>query len=145
MDISHLSDKGVEEVFTMTDCPVMASHSDVRDIRNVPRNLKKEQIQELIRRKGLIGINFFAPFVGEDPGITDILRHMDYILELGGEDVLAIGSDFDGCDGLFPKGIRDVRDISGLRESIVREGFGDKLAEKIFFENARRFVLENVK
>lgn len=145
LDISHLSDQGVDDIFSLTDRPVIASHSDVRDIRNQPRNLKKEHIQELIRRRGIIGINFYAPFVGDgQPDISDLLRHMDAVLDLGGEDILAIGSDFDGCDGNFPSRICGVESIPDLREELLKHGFTKKLTEKIFFENAYRFVLENV-
>ena len=145
LDISHLSDQGAEDIFLMTDAPVIASHSNVRDICGKPRNLKKEQIRELIRRKGLIGMNFFAPFVGEKPSVEDLLRHMDYILEMGGEDVLAFGTDFDGCDGEFPRGITGVQSMVDVRETMEKHGFSQGLLDKIFFDNASRFVLENLK
>lgn len=145
LDISHLSDAGVEDIFQMTDGPVIASHSNVREIWNCPRNLKKEQIQEIIRRKGLIGMNMFAHFVEEKPTILDVLRHMDYILNLGGEDALAFGGDLDGSSDMFPQGFKGVESIPLVRETMEREGFGVKLTEKIFFENARAFVLKNVR
>lgn len=145
LDISHLSDQGAEDLFSLTDAPVIASHSNVREICGHSRNLKKEHIQELIRRKGLIGMNFYAPFVGENPSIHSLIRHMDRILEMGGEDVLAIGSDFDGSQGNFPRGISGVQSIPDLQAAMEKEGFSRKLLEKIFFGNASRFVLENVK
>lgn len=145
LDISHLSDRGAEDIFSLTDRPVMASHSDVRRICSNPRNLNQEQIKEIIRRKGIIGINFFAPFVGEKPSLSDLVRHMDAILEAGGEDILAVGSDFDGCDGLFPEGIQGVQSIPHIKEILTKEGFSEKLLEKIFFGNADRFVAENVR
>ncbi len=144
MDISHLSDAGVCDVFSITDRPVMASHSNVRDIYNKPRNLKKQQIQELIRRKGLIGMNLFSNFVGDTPGLADILYHMDYILNLGGEDALALGGDLDGTDNRFPEGFTGVESIPRLWEVMEKAGFGTRLIEKIFFENARNFIMENL-
>lgn len=145
LDISHLSDAGAEEIFSMTDRPVMASHSNVRAVCDQPRNLRKEQIRELIRRKGLIGMNLFSEFVGEKPEITDVLRHMDVILEMGGEDVLAFGGDLDGSSDRFPKGFYGVESIPLIREAMEREGFGRVLTDKIFFENARAFTLKNVR
>lgn len=146
MDISHLSDAGAEDIFLMTDGPVMASHSNVREVCGRPRNLKKWQIQELIQRKGLIGMNLFSAFVGENnPTLLDLLRHMDYILELGGEDVLSLGGDLDGTGNRFPMEFYGVESVPHLREVMENEGFGRKLADKIFFENARAFVMENVR
>ncbi len=145
LDISHLSDQGVEDLFSMTDRPIIASHSDIREVQDVPRNLRKEHLQELIRRKGIVGMNFYGRFVGEQPDISDLLRHMDAVLEAGGEDTLVIGSDFDGCSGCFPEGITGIQSIPALREELLKHGFTEKLTEKIFYENAHRFMMENVK
>ena len=145
MDVSHLSDQGVEDLFGLTDRPIIASHSNVREVWDRPRNIKKEHLKELIRRKGIIGMNFFSNFVGEEPKVEDLLRHMDQVLEMGGEDCLAIGSDFDGCSGRFPEGIKGVQSVPDLRRALLAHGFGESLVEKIFHENAYRFVLENVK
>lgn len=144
LDISHLSDQGAEDLMTLTDKPIIASHSNVRSVCPRPRNLPEGLIRELIRRQGLIGINFFAPFVGENPQVEDLLRHMDVILSLGGEDVLALGGDLDGCDGVFPAGISGVETVPVLRERMEKAGFGAALIEKVFFENAENFIWRNV-
>ena len=144
LDISHLSDRGAEDLMTLTDAPIIASHSNVRSVCPHPRNLPEGLIRELIRRQGLIGINFFAPFVGENPQVEDLLRHMDVILSLGGEDVLALGGDLDGCDGVFPAGISGVETVPVLRERMEKAGFGAALIEKVFFENAENFIWRNV-
>lgn len=144
LDISHLSDQGAEDLMTLTDAPIIASHSNVRSVCPHPRNLPEGLIRELIRRQGLIGINFFAPFVGENPQVEDLLRHMDVILGLGGEDVLALGGDLDGCDGVFPAGISGVETVPVLRERMEKAGFGAALIEKVFFENAENFIWRNV-
>ena len=144
LDISHLSDQGAEDLMTLTDAPIIASHSNVRSVCPHPRNLPEGLIRELIRRQGLIGINFFAPFVGENPQVEDLLRHMDVILSLGGEDVLALGGDLDGCDGVFPAGISGVETVPVLRERMEKAGFGAALIEKVFFENAENFIWRNV-
>lgn len=144
LDISHLSDQGAEDLMTLTDKPIIASHSNVRSVCPRPRNLPEGLIRELIRRQGLIGINFFAPFVGENPQVEDLLRHMDVILSLGGKDVLALGGDLDGCDGVFPAGISGVETVPVLRERMEKAGFGAALIEKVFFENAENFIRRNV-
>lgn len=145
LDISHLSDQGAEDLLTLTDVPVIASHSNVRSVCNHPRNLPDGLIRELIRRKGLIGMNFFAPFVGRSPRMEDLLRHMDTVLNMGGEDVLALGGDLDGCDGIFPDGMTGVQSIPALREAMDQAGFGSELTEKIFSANAENFVRKNVR
>lgn len=145
LDVSHLSDQGVEDLFLLTDRPIIASHSNVREVWDRPRNIRSEHLKELTRRKGIIGMNFFSNFVGEEPGMEDILHHMDQVLELGGEDCLALGGDFDGCAGRFPAGMKGVQSIPSLRETLLDHGYSENLVEKIFFENAYRFVMENVR
>lgn len=144
MDISHLSDQGADDLLNMTDLPVIASHSNVRSICAHPRNLPENLIRELIRRKGIIGINFFAPFVGENPQVSDLFRHMDVILNMGGEDTLALGGDFDGCDGMFPRNMTGVESVPLLKSEMEKAGFCHKLIEKIFFGNAESFIRRNV-
>ena len=144
VDISHLSDQGTDDVFSETDRPVMASHSNVREVQNHPRNLQTAHIRELIRRKGLMGLNFYGPFVKDHPAKEDLLRHVDAVLNLGGEDILAIGGDFDGCGQNFPEGITDVSSIPHIRHMLEREGVAPAVTEKLFYGNAWRFLLENL-
>ncbi len=152
LDISHLSDQGIEDIFQMTERPVMASHSNVREICSHPRNLQKAHIQELARRRGLLGLNFYAPFIREQigeqnrerPRMTDLIRHIDAVLEAGGAEILAIGSDFDGCGEQFPEGMTDVQAVLRFRQMLEQEGFGADIIENIFFGNAQRFLTQNV-
>ena len=143
LDLSHLSDQGVEDIFQLTDRPVIASHSNVREVCSHPRNLKKEQIRELIRRKGLIGMNYYQEFVARRPKLTDLLRHMDTVLQMGGEDILALGGDLDGCKNQMVRGIAGVQSIPDLKDVMEREGFGKQVIEKIFWKNAERFLMQN--
>lgn len=141
LDISHLSDAGVEDVFSITEVPVIASHSNVRDICSNPRNLTISHIWEIIKRRGIIGMNFYAPFIkdGESVEMTELFRHMDYILNQGGEDVLVLGSDFDGCGNRFAEGMTGVESIPILMEKMERAGFGAEVIEKVFWKNGHEF------
>lgn len=143
LDISHLSDQGAEDLFSITEAPVIASHSNVRSVCAHPRNLPDSLIHEIIRRKGLIGMNFFAPFVGEYSGIEGVLRHVDAVLSMGGENVLALGADFDGCSGQFPPGITGVESIPELKRYMEAAGLGAELTDKILCGNAEAFIKRN--
>lgn len=98
VDLSHASDQTAEDIFTLIDrekleIPVIASHSNLREIYSHPRNLPDEFAKEIIRRKGVIGMNFVRSFIGE-AGIEDLARHISRGLELGGESALCFGADF---------------------------------------------------
>lgn len=101
MDLSHSSDWLAHGILEYMDqkrlkIPVMASHSNFRAITNCPRNLPDDIAKEIIKKEGLIGLNFFAPFVHEtDPSV--LMRHVEYALHLGAGKNLCFGADF-FCD-----------------------------------------------
>lgn len=139
-DISHLSDDGVADVFAADDGVLIATHSDARAVTDHYRNLTDEMIAELVRRKGLIGINFAKDFLhtpGEAASLDDVYRHISYFLERGCERTLCFGSDFDGAH--LPSGIDSIAGIPPLFAYLQKRGLPDALLYDIFFENALRF------
>ncbi|WP_043934343.1 dipeptidase [Bacillus sp. EB01] len=98
-DVSHLSERGFWDVMELADFP-MASHSNAFTKCPHPRNLKDDQIRAIIRRDTVMGLTFVPYFLSKagKATITDVLRHLDHICSLGGEDHIGFGSDFDGID-----------------------------------------------
>jgi microsomal dipeptidase-like Zn-dependent dipeptidase len=106
LDLSHASDRlswAILEFFDKEGLahPVVASHSNLRAVAPVSRNLPDDLAREIIKRKGVIGLNFFRPFVGEKA--DDFFRQIDNLLRLGGADTLCFGADFFHDDDLSPK------------------------------------------
>ena len=134
-DISHLSDKGFDDLIHVYSAPVVATHSNSRAVCENRRNLTDDQFREIVRRGGVIGLNLYPPFMGDD-SICEIIPHIDHFLSLGGEDVLAIGADFDGAP--MPKEIAGIADMVKLH-TLLRKNYGEKVADKIFFCNAYNF------
>lgn len=140
IDVSHASDKLFYDVAELTEKPFVASHSDSRNITNHKRNLTDEQFKLITERKGLVGLNFHKDFLNNTPDkadILDVLRHTDYFLSLGGENTLALGSDFDGCN--LAKNIETNADFYKIYELFLKNGFDEDVVNKIFFENALNF------
>jgi membrane dipeptidase len=139
-----LADAGVKDVFSMTTGPVMASHANSRTIHEHPRNLTDPVIREIAQRKGWIGLVFEGAFVAS-PGelsIDKVFRHLDHMLELGAEDVVGFGSDFDGTINSVP-GLENAADYKPLTEKVL-DRYGTTLGNKILFENFERFLLTNL-
>ncbi len=156
-DVSHINRTGFYDVIS-SGAMVIASHSNSEAVllktrkdsedKNFAcrRSLNDEQIKLLTECKGLIGINFCNRFLGDkgDDGFEAVYRHMSHMIDLGCEDVLAIGSDFDGCE-INPE-LAGIDKIPALMAYLSEKGFDDKLLEKIFYENAYKFfkkVLQN--
>ena len=135
-DVSHLNEACFWDVYEHMKLPPIASHSNSREICDVPRNLWKKQIQAIIDRKGYIGINFYTRFLAKEDRSTldDVLRHIDYIFELGGEDVLGFGSDFDGIEEKVP-GLESPLDVPALIATLERRGVTGEILEGIAGKN----------
>lgn len=136
VDLSHASDKLFFDVVNIAEKPVIATHSNSRAVADVNRNLTDEQFKIIRDMRGVVGLNFYKGFLNNDENkanIEDLLRHADHFLNLGGEDVLCIGADFDGAD--MPEDIKGMESISSIYQRICEE-FSVKIAKKIFYDNA---------
>jgi membrane dipeptidase len=141
VDASHLSDKAFWDLCDIARKPFVASHSNARAVCGHRRNLTDSMFAEIARRGGIAGICFHKGFIREDSAdgaIDDLLRHVHHFLELGGEDALALGSDFDGCD--TPDYLQDgISRFDYLAESLERSGIPPQTVDKILFQNANRY------
>ena len=142
VDVSHLSDPGFRDVCVKSQAPFMASHSNCRGICAHPRNLTDEQIKAVGQAGGFVGVNLYADFLVDHPetdpcGTDVILRHLDHLLNLAGEDHVGLGTDFDGMSRL-PAGIEGVADMASLYCQIS-DKYGKILANKVFGDNLREF------
>ncbi len=150
-DISHLSDGGAEDVFALSELPVVASHSNCAAVCNVSRNLTDGQIKKIAESGGLVGLNFCRDFVVEgafadglygtahtknESVFESLYGHFIHLVNVGGEDIAAIGSDF---DGIPPYGeLSDCTKICALFEYFDRRGVRAGLLEKFAFGNFLR-------
>lgn len=140
IDVSHLNDRGFDDLLSVAEKPFVASHSNARAVRGHKRNLTDGQIQEMVRRGCLIGLNFYNAFLREDgcPGtLNDLWRHTAHFLELGAERCLALGSDADGAD--LPPCLNSPRAFAGLYGYFLDRGLSSELAERILWKNAMDF------
>ncbi|MBQ9781962.1 MAG: membrane dipeptidase, partial [Clostridia bacterium] len=63
VDLSHISKKGFNDVCKYSKKPVVASHSNCQSICNNSRNLSDENLKLLANTGGVVGINFYPPFI----------------------------------------------------------------------------------
>lgn len=98
VDFSHASDELAFEILDYIDThhltiPVIASHSNFRIIQLHERNLPDELASEIIRRNGLIGMNFIQPFVHHKRPEA-LFEHIQHGLQLGGGHAVCFGADY---------------------------------------------------
>lgn len=141
VDVSHLSDQGFWDVASVAKKPFLATHSNARALCGVTRNLTDEMIHKMADGGGIAGVNFCADFLFPHAGmsrLSDIVCHMVYMLNKGGEDFVALGSDFDGIASALE--IKDAGGMDLLFDEMARAGISARVAEKIAWGNAYRFL-----
>lgn len=142
IDISHLSDGGAEEILTGRKIPAVASHSNAAAVCNVSRNLTDGQIKLLADCGGVAGVNFCKTFLGAgktaESTFEEVFQHINHILNVGGEDVIALGSDFDGISA--PVGLEDCTKVQRIFGYLSERGISVKILEKLAYKNALRVM-----
>ncbi len=150
VDVSHLSDAGFWDVARNATRPFIASHSNARAVCGHVRNLTDEMIRALADKGGITGINYCAAFLdpkedeGECFGTAALMAdHIEHIRQVGGLDVIALGSDFDGIGDNLE--FKDCSMVQLLADELHRRRYSDDAIEKIFNGNARRLLKETLR
>jgi membrane dipeptidase len=139
LDLSHLNEKGFDDIAALTDAPLVATHSNAYAVTPSTRNLTDRQLDVIRQTDGLVGLNFATIFLREDGrkstfnGWDPVLRHLDHLIEKLGEDRVGFGSDFDGA--AVPADIGDVAGLPRLIDALRAHGYGETLLRKIALEN----------
>lgn len=139
IDVSHLSDAGFYQVLAATNKPFVASHSNARSICPHVRNMTDDMIRKLALRGGVMGMNYYPVFLGEDESaqtISAVVRHILHIRNVGGYECIGLGSDFDGIPGHGE--LKDCSSLPLLAEQLQRAGLTANEIESIFYKNVLR-------
>jgi microsomal dipeptidase-like Zn-dependent dipeptidase len=155
IDISHASDRLGADILNYLDrskssLKAIASHSNFRSVRRVPRNIPDELAQEIAQKGGVIGLTAIRNFIGTT--MEDYYRHIEYALDKGLGDALAIGADFFCVPNLSPDVLEafyqehffpTLSDASCLQSVLdeVEKRFGSDVKQKMAWKNAQQKLL----
>lgn len=145
LDVSHLADAGFWDVCECAALPFVASHSNSRAVCQNRRNLTDEMFGELVRRGGLVGINFYSAFLCDarhSACADSVVRHVDRFMSLGGQKIVCIGADFDGAT--VPDDIAGPDRVEAVAEALLRANYSESLVRDILFDNTLRFFAERL-
>ena len=136
VDVSHISDEAFWDIMDITQKPIIASHSNSRAIHPVSRNLTDDMFCAICKIEGIVGINLYADFLGNEPTIDTVCDHIIHFLSLdpAGKHI-ALGGDLDGCDRL-PDGFSGVQDYPLLAQKLLDRGLSEDTVYDIFWNNA---------
>ena len=137
VDVSHIAPAGFWDVIETSSKPIIATHSNAKAMCPHPRNLDDKQILAINENDGLIGVTFAGQFLEHDYNdacIESIYRHIDYMLNLmGNDDHIGFGSDFDGISHP-PYNIQGVQDYKPLVDFLATK-YSDNTIAKITHQN----------
>ncbi|MBY6153888.1 dipeptidase [Vannielia litorea] len=144
LDLSHLNEKGVDDIAALTDAPLVATHSNAHAVTPHSRNLTDRQLAQIAETGGMVGINFASAFLRTDGkmladfSLDLMMRHLDHLVKFLGEDGVGFGSDFDGA--LVPQEITDCAGLPNLRAALRKHGVDDALMHKLAHGNWLRVL-----
>lgn len=134
VDLSHIGDKSFYDVCDAVEKPFICSHSNSRSVCGELRNITDGQFRELMRRGGVVGINFYPLFLGGDGSIKEVIKHIEHFCALGGEKNIGMGSDFDGIPHM-PKGCSGAGFFADIANELLRLNYKEETVEDILFFN----------
>ena len=134
IDLSHISDAAAWDILRMDCTPVLASHSNSRRLRDVPRNLPDDLLSAIAHSGGVVGLNLYPDFLG-GTDLSLAKRHAHHMLSVCGEKHVCLGCDLDGVDSL-PEGIKGIEDMPTLRNALE---LPDSTLNDVFFNNLMSF------
>jgi len=160
LDVSHANEKTFWDICKIATKPFIASHSNCRSLCDVPRNLTDEQLKEIAKRNGVVGVNSYEEFVSfdlEKRTIEHLVDHIDHMVEIMGIDHIGFGFDFAeylNADTLkhyastYTYGVRGLEDTTKAKSIInvlEKRGYSKEDIEKISYKNFHRVIREIIK
>ena len=145
IDISHLAPAGVRDVLAISERPIIASHSNAAALCDHPRNLTDQQLDGVAANGGVVGVTFVDAFLRtpeeratHELSVSDVVDHIEYLLQRIGPDHVGIGSDFDGCT--TPPDLANAAHYPLLTEALLARGHSKSTVRGVLGENFLRVI-----
>lgn len=141
VDVSHLCEASFNDVLELSSAPLIASHSNGKAMCSHPRNLSDSQLNDIKNTGGVVGINFYPYFLNNTgkASIEDVVRHIEHICSITGEDHIGIGTDYDGIE-CTPEGLEGPHCMSALFERLIKLNYSSSFIEKFAGLNFLRVI-----
>ncbi|KCV72973.1 membrane dipeptidase [Fonticula alba] len=147
IDLSHVSAKAMADVLSVTQAPVIFSHSSAFSVCDHARNVPDHLLRQVATNKGIVMVNFASKFIccaetSFNCTSVDVADHVDQIVRVAGIDHVGLGGDYDGVPFL-PSDMQDVSTYPVLFAELMSRGYSDEDLIKLSNANIIR-VLEDV-
>jgi membrane dipeptidase len=139
VDLSHLNEKGFWDVAAFSTRPLVATHSNVWNLCQLPRNLTDRQLDAIKESGGVVGLNLVTALAradaadNPDTAVAVYVRHVQYMVERMGVEHVALGADYGAA--WFPHNLPDVSSYPRLMEALGQAGFSESELHLIGWRN----------
>ncbi|MDA7778411.1 dipeptidase [Gammaproteobacteria bacterium] len=139
IDVSHSSENVVKDVLSLSNQPLVISHTGFNGYCESPRNISDSLMVEIAEKGGLIGVGFWDAAVCDNTP-RSVAEAITYGISLIGADHVALGSDFDGT---ITPGF-DTSELVAITHELLELGLGKEEIRKVMGENMLSFLQENL-
>ena len=127
VDVSHISDKALEDVLDCTEAPVIASHSCAKAICDNPRNLTDDLLKAIARNGGVIQMCILSDYVKNpepnpqrDSARTALRKKYRGFDGLSAEEMKAARREWYAMNDRYPQKLATVSDVADHIDHIVK-------------------------
>ncbi len=94
VDLSHCGRRTAADAIAASTRPVAFTHTGSAAQNDHPRNRTDAELRAVAEKGGVSGV-FFMPFLreGRQPAAADVIRHLEHMIQVAGEDHVSIGTD----------------------------------------------------
>lgn len=143
LDLAHSSDKTVSDLAARhPGLPLLFTHEAARELTSCERMVSTEQLKEVKRSRGMVGVTFAAGYVGED--IPALVRHAEVIAREAGPEAVALGSDYNGFISRV-EGAADSRGYAPVLQALKDAGIPADGSAEAFVALWRRALAYGIK
>ena len=139
LDVSHSSEQVVRDVMSITQLPLIVSHTGLHGHCSTPRNISDELMKDIAAAGGLIGMGYWESAIC-DISPSGIAAAIKAAVDLLGAEHVALGSDFDGAVTTS----FDVSEMFRLTDALLKLGMEEKTIRLVMGENQLRFFLQHL-
>ncbi|MGE5251439.1 MAG: dipeptidase [Bacteroidota bacterium] len=147
IDLSHCTPAARRQIYDIVDAsgrrtPLLATHVGAYEINPSPYNLTDREIRRIARDGGVAGVIFMPYWLmprETGQGINFMSRHLQYLVNTGGEDIAGLGTDFDGFS-TPPDDLDNASQLRRLTQRLVVDGHSEAGIHKILGGNALRVI-----
>ena len=140
VDLSHGAETSFFDALSISQTPIVCSHSNCKALCDVPRNLTDAQLKALAQVGGVAQITLYHGFLCKEgeADIRDAMAHLNHAIDVMGIDHVGLGTDFDGDGGI--KGLADASELINFTTALLRQRFSKADIKKIWGENWLRVM-----